>query len=159
MTLPGRRMQCRECWLLPLNHHSRICKTKQRSETVKNIGVKTSSDTRILIISFQEHFYILVGHYKYYMYFLIIRSENLWSDKGYGNISSINAFHAADKCRRRITNLTHFVKNGQNCGISWPYLEPPWVIHWYKYKHTCYWFINSWISHKKIRNVRKQTLS
>ena len=32
----------------------------------------------------------------------------------------------------------------QNCGISWQDLESPWEMHWNKYKHAWYWFINLW---------------
>ena len=44
-----------------------------------------------------------------------------------------------------------FCKKFKNCRISRPYLEPPWEIHWFKYKHTRYWFINLWNSRSKFQ--------
>ena len=55
----------------------------------------------------------------------------------------IDAFQAAGECRRQFKHLTNLVKKCQNCRISWPYLEPPWEIHWNKYKHAFYLFTNS----------------
>ena len=46
-----------------------------------------------------------------------------------------------DECRRVRTTGQKF----QNCGMSWPYLEPPKVIHWNEYKQQRYLFIGSLI--------------
>ena len=79
----------------------------------------------------------------------------LWSHQF--TAAAFNAVHAAGECRRQVIHWTHFVKKCQSCGILWPYLESPREIHSTEYKHTWYWFINSWNRHQHFRKLRKQT--
>ena len=60
---------------------------------------------------------------------------------------------------RRVQTTGHkfnkFGKKCLNCGISWPYFESLWEMHWNKYKHAWYRFINSWNSRFKFQKCEK----
>ena len=95
------------------------------------------------------HVTLICSYYIFSLYFTTL--FGLYLNK---YCADLNAFHAAGKCRRQVRNVNKFGKKGQNCGISWPYLEPSWEINLNKYKHACYWFTNL---RNSCKNVRKQT--
>ena len=80
--------------------------------------------------------------------FIIYSNRKLYSE---GGVTIYNEYSLRGR-RVQTTKITEFCKKCQHSGISWPYLKPAWEIHLNKYKHSWYWFINSWNSPANFRN-------